>query len=67
MNIINKVLSDKYPEFNSRFRDLIKKILEKYRKSLESYLNFLLDSELNYLYTNDNEYLIGEAMKPKEA
>ena len=66
MSIINEVLSTKYPEFNARFRDLIKKILEKYRRSLESYLNFLLDSELNYLYTNDVEYLLGDFMKPKE-
>ena len=66
MHIMEEVLSTKYPEFISRFRDLIRRILEKYRKSLEAYLNFLLDSELNYLYTNDLEYLTGDAMKPKE-
>ena len=44
MNIISEVLSAKYPEFNTRFRDLIKRILDKYRKSLETYMNSLLDS-----------------------
>jgi hypothetical protein len=34
MGIIDSVLSQKYPEFNSRFKDLIKKILDKYRRSL---------------------------------
>lgn len=29
MNIIGDVLSTKYPEFNARFKDLIKKILDK--------------------------------------
>ena len=29
MNIIIEILSQKYPEFNSRFKDLIKKILDK--------------------------------------
>ena len=29
MNIIGEILSQKYPEFNSRFKDLVKKILDK--------------------------------------
>ena len=29
MNIIIEIMSQKYPEFNSRFKDLIKKILDK--------------------------------------
>lgn len=29
MNIISEIMSQKYPEFNSRFKDLIKKILDK--------------------------------------
>lgn len=29
MNIINDVISVKYPEFNSRFKDLIRRILDK--------------------------------------
>lgn len=29
MNIVGEVLSTKYPEFNARFKDLIKKILDK--------------------------------------
>jgi hypothetical protein len=36
----------------------------QYRKSLETYLNSLLDSELFYLYTNDISYLIGDFGKP---
>ena len=44
MEVINEVISAKFPEFNSRFKDLIKRILDKYRKNLESYLNSLLDS-----------------------
>lgn len=63
-NIIGTVLSTKYPEFNSRFSDMIRKILDKYRKNLESFLNSLLDSELNYLYTNDLTYLVGDFNKP---
>lgn len=34
MGIIIEVMSAKYPEFNSRFKDLVKKILDKYRRSL---------------------------------
>jgi hypothetical protein len=64
LNIIGEVLSTKYPEFNARFKDLIKKILDKYRKNLDTYLNSLLDSELFYLYTNDVSYLIGDFGKP---
>lgn len=56
-------MSAKYPEFNSRFKDLIKKILDKYRRSLESYMNSLLDSELFYLFTNDINYLVGDFHK----
>jgi hypothetical protein len=63
INIISTVMSEKYPEFNARFKDLIKKILDKYRKNLESYLNSLLDSELFYLFTNDVHYLIGDFNK----
>ena len=66
MDIINGVISAKYPEFNSRFKDLIRKILEKYRKSLESYLNSMLDSELFYLFTNDINYLVGDFHKVAE-
>ena len=66
MDIINGVISAKYPEFNSRFKDLIRKILEKYRKNLESYLNSLLDSELFYLFTNDINYLVGDFHKVSE-
>lgn len=62
--IIGDVLSPKYPEFNTRFKDLIKRILDKYRRSLETYLNSMLDSELFYLYTNDINYLIGDFGKP---
>jgi hypothetical protein len=29
MTIINEVLLTKYPEFNSRFKDLIRRILDK--------------------------------------
>jgi len=36
MNIISEILSAKYPEFNSRFKDLIKKILDKVRLCLYS-------------------------------
>ena len=57
-------MTKKFPEFNVRFGDLVKKILEKYKKMLESYLNCLLDSELFYLYTNDITYLIGNFNKP---
>lgn len=34
MAIIGVVISAKFPEFNSRFKDLIKKILDKYRRNL---------------------------------
>lgn len=30
--IINEVMIKKYPEFNSRFNDLVRKVLEKHRK-----------------------------------
>ena len=34
---------------------------------MENYLNFLLDAELNYLYTNDSSYLMGDfVMTEKE-
>lgn len=36
MNIISEILSQKYPEFNSRFKDLIKKILDKVHVNLFS-------------------------------
>jgi len=36
MNIISEILSAKYPEFNTRFKDLIKKILDKVSFSLFS-------------------------------
>jgi hypothetical protein len=36
----------------------------QYRRSLETYLNSMLDSELFYLYTNDINYLIGDFGKP---
>lgn len=63
MDVINDVLCTKYPEFNSRFKDMIRKILDKYRRNLESYLNSLLDSELFYLFTNDINYLVGDFHK----
>ena len=63
MDVINDVMCTKYPEFNSRFKDLIRKILDKYRRNLESYLNSLLDSELFYLFTNDINYLVGDFHK----
>lgn len=58
--IINEVMIKKFPEFNDKFQDLIRRILEKHRRELENYLNFLLDSEINYLYTNDALYLTGD-------
>lgn len=63
MDIINDVLCTKYPEFNSRFKDMIRKILDKYRRNLEGYMNSLLDSELFYLFTNDINYLVGDFNK----
>jgi vacuolar protein sorting-associated protein 1 len=36
MNIIGEALSTKYPEFNTRFKDLIKKILDKVKNILFS-------------------------------
>jgi hypothetical protein len=48
----------KYPDFNIRFTELVRKVLEKYRRDLEVYLNSLLDAELFYLYTNDVSYLM---------
>lgn len=67
IKIINEVMIKKFPEFNDRFTDLIRRVLEKHRKELENYLNFLLDSELSYLYTNDIYYLTGDfALTEKE-
>lgn len=37
-------MTKKFPEFNNRFGDLVKKILDKYKKMLETYMNSLLDS-----------------------
>ena len=58
--IINEVMIKKFPEFNDRFTDLVRRVLERHRRELENYLNFLLDSELSYLYTNDVMYLTGD-------
>jgi hypothetical protein len=44
-SIISDVLSPKYPEFNSRFKDLIKRILDKvfnYLYSIEKVLRRIL-------------------------
>lgn len=53
-------MTKKFPEFNVRFSDLVRKVLEKHRRDLESYLNSLLDAELSYLYTNDISYLMND-------
>ena len=58
--ITNEVMIKKFPEFNDRFTDLVRRVLERHRRELENYLNFLLDSELSYLYTNDVMYLTGD-------
>lgn len=65
--IINEVMIKKFPEFNSRFNDLVRRVLEKHRKELQNYLNMLLDAEISYLYTNDITYLMGDfALTEKE-
>jgi hypothetical protein len=58
--IISEIMIKKFPEFNTRFNDLVHKVLEKHRKELESYLTMLLDAEISYLYTNDITYLMGD-------
>ena len=55
--LMEKLMSKKFPEFNAKFSELVKKIMDKHKKELENYLVLLLDSETNYLYTQDESYI----------
>lgn len=59
-NIINSTMLKKFPQFNTKYNDMVRKVLEKHRKQLQNFLNVLLECELTYLHTNDAKYLAGD-------
>ena len=59
-NLSDKVIITVFKRFNlikNKMKDIIKNIFEKEMKNTEDFMNKILDSELNYQFTNDKEFV----------
>ena len=58
--MIEKLMAKQYPVFIQRFSEAILKVLENCKQQAKNQVSELLDAELDYLYTNDLDYLMGD-------
>lgn len=52
-------MAKKYPIFNSKFLETVQHVLDEHRQKCRQSVQDLLEAELDYLYTNDVVYLMG--------
>lgn len=58
--MINKLMAKQYPTFIQRFTESVLKVLENSKMEAKATISDLVDAEIDYLYTNDTDYLIGD-------